>query len=53
MADKNKNSLKGEFQEIVGIISGEMKLREKEEEITKLKEKIIKGKKAEKRKTIA
>jgi hypothetical protein len=52
MANKNKNSLKGEFQEIVGIISGEMKLREKEEEITKLKEKIVKGKKAEKRKKI-
>lgn len=48
-----KNVLKSEFGEIVDIISGEMKLREKEEEITKLKENIVKGKKAEKRKKVA
>lgn len=49
---KKKNRLETEISDILKIISGEMSLREREEEIRKLKEEAIKKKKAEKRKKI-
>ncbi|MDX9738742.1 MAG: hypothetical protein RBT33_00040 [Candidatus Dojkabacteria bacterium] len=49
---KSKNFLKNEFSEIAKIISGEMSLREKEEEIQRIKQEVIVRSKAEKRKKV-
>lgn len=50
---KKKNVLKNEFSDILKIISGEVSLREKEEDIQRLKEEAKKKRKAEKRVKIA
>jgi len=49
---KKKNIIQSEISDIFKIISGEMSLRQREEEIKKIKEEAIKKKKAEKRKKI-
>lgn len=48
-----KNKLQNEFTEIASILSGEMELRKKQEEIEKLKKKAIEDKKADKRVKVA
>lgn len=48
-----KNIVKNEFSDILKIISGEVTLREKEEEVQRLKEKAKKEKKVEKRIKVA
>jgi len=50
--EKKKTTLRNEFSEIAQIISGELSLREKNEEIQKAKEEIINNKKALHRKKI-
>jgi len=50
---EKKNTIQNEISDIFKIISGEINLREKEEEIQKIKEQKVKEKKAEKRKKIA
>ncbi len=51
--EKKKNTLQNELSEILKIISGEVNLRDREEELEKIKEEKIKEKKAQKRKKIA
>lgn len=48
-----KKTMKNEFEDILGILSGEMQLREKTEQIEKLKEEAKQKQKVEKRKKIA
>lgn len=50
---KSKNTVKSEISDILEIISGEMSLREREEEIQRLKEDVKKRKKVEVRRKIA
>ena len=50
MANTVKQKVNKEFSDILDIISGESKLREREEEIKKLKEQAIENQKTEKRK---
>lgn len=50
---KGDKFLQSEFSEIAKIISGEMSLREREEEIQKVKKDVIEKKKTENRKKIA
>lgn len=53
MAKSFKETIGDEFSDIKEILSGEMKLREREEKLAKLKEDAKKKQKAEKRKKIA
>jgi hypothetical protein len=53
MAKKIKKKINKEFKDIFDILSGEMKLREKEEEIARLKEEAKKKEKARKRVLVA
>ncbi len=52
MADTSKQTLGNEFNDIMEILSGEMRLREKEEKIETLKEEAKKNRKAEKRRKV-
>ena len=52
MAKSFKETIGDEFSDIKEILSGEMKLREREEKLAKLKEEAKKKQKAEKRKRV-
>ncbi len=53
MAESFKKTIKNEFSDIMDILSGEMKLREREESIQRLKEEAKTRQKTEKRRRIA